>query len=283
MGGRSPACGPMGRRSAVCGLVARRSGVCGPSGRRSAAWLDGRSGRALGAGAWPPGSRTSSFIGPSRSPRRSTPGRHGDVRRGGVGRRARASSPPPRTPGPSASPPRASSPAGHAPRARSRASGRPRSPHRHPEARPPAGRASRRLAAALSARGLDALALRPGGGRRPPARPGRSRGRRRACGGGRGRRPGGARPRRPARGGLRRPDRRAGPRPRRHAPRHGRRDRGRSPSPGCPAAGPPHETCALALGAVGRALAAGGLATPAALPARARRAAEGAADDAATR
>ncbi len=99
-------------------------------------------------------------------------------------------------------------------------------PHRHPEARPPAGRASRRLAAALSARGLDALPCGAGRDRRPPAGPGRSRGRRGARGGGRGRRPGSARPRRPARGRLRRPARRAGPRPRRHAPGHGRRDRG---------------------------------------------------------
>ena len=158
----------MGRRSAVCGLVARRSGVRGPSGRRSAAWLDGRSGRALRGRGVAAGLAdlfvhrpepvapevdadvTAMFAAEVSVGALAVLSAAEDARAVGVAaagilaRRARAAC--------------ALACVWTAPE-----------PHRHPEARPPAGRASRRLAAALSARGLDAL---PAAGRRwSPSRP----------------------------------------------------------------------------------------------------------------
>ena len=202
------------------------------SGRRSAAWLDGRSGRrpaAAGRAAARARGPLSFVARPSRvAPAVDRPGPAPPAMFAAeVSVRASRSSPPPRTPGPSASPPRASSPAGHAPRARSRASGRPRSPPRHPDARPPASAASRRLAAALAARGLDArpaagaatVALPPDPGQPRSPRGPRGRGRRRRPG----RRSSSAARATPAFDDLIAAQDR---RPRGHAPRHGRRDRG---------------------------------------------------------
>ena len=137
-------------------------------------------------------------------------------------------------------------------------------PHPHPEARPPAGRASRRLAAALSARGLDALPCGRAAVVALPPDPGEA-----VAAAGHAMAAARAAPAVLALGGPRaaafddliaaqhrvlvvtRPD--------------GAGAIGALAVDGLPAGGPPHETCALALGAVGRALAAGGLATPAAL------------------
>ena len=136
--------------------------------------------------------------------------------------------------------------------------------HRHPEARPPAGRASRRLAAALCARGLDALPCGRAAVVALPPDPGEA-----VAAAGHAMAAARAAPAVLALGGPRaaafddliaaqhrvlivtRPD--------------GAGAIGALAVDGLPAGGPPHETCALALGAVGRALAAGGLATPAAL------------------
>jgi hypothetical protein len=137
-------------------------------------------------------------------------------------------------------------------------------PHRRTDARPPAGRASRRLAGALCARGLDALPC----GRavvvalpRDPGEAVAAAGRAAAAAG-------------PAPAVLVL----GGPRAAAFDDLLAAQDRllvvtrpdtagtiGALAVAGLPAAGPPHETCALGLGAVGRALAASGLATPAAL------------------
>jgi hypothetical protein len=137
-------------------------------------------------------------------------------------------------------------------------------PHHHPEARPPAGRASRRLAAALSAHGLDALPCGRAAVVALPPDPGEA-----VAAAGRAVAAAGAAPAVVVLGGppaaafddlLAAQDRVL------VVTRPGTADAiGALAVAGLPAAGPPHETCALALGAVGRALAAGGLATPAAL------------------
>ena len=238
--------------------------------RRSAAWLDGPPGRAFGTGAWPPGSRTSSCIAPRRPPRRSTrTSRRCSPPRS---RSARSrSSAPPRTPGPSASPPRASSPAGHGRRARSRASGRRRSPT--VTRRPARRRAGPPAALPPRSRARPRRARRAAGRRSSPSRPIRAkpwppRGRAVAAAG--------AAPAVLVLGGPRAAafdDLLAAQDRVLVVTRPGSADAiGALAVAGLPAAGPPHETCALALGAVGRALAAGGLATPAAL----RRALDGA-------
>jgi hypothetical protein len=136
--------------------------------------------------------------------------------------------------------------------------------HRHPEARPPAGRASRRLAAALCARGLDALPCGRAAVVALPPDPDEA-----VAAAGRATAAAGAAPAVLALGGPRaaafddliaaqdrvlvvtRPD--------------GAGAIGALAVAGLPTGGPPHETCAVALGTVARALAAGGLATPAAL------------------
>jgi len=137
-------------------------------------------------------------------------------------------------------------------------------PHRHPDARPPAGRASRRLAAALSARGLDALPCGRAAVVALPPEPAEA-----VAAAGRAAAAAGAAPAVLVLGG---------PRAAAFDALIAAQDRvlvvtrpdsadaiGALAVAGLPAAGSPHETCTLALGAVGRALAAGGLATPAAL------------------
>jgi len=136
--------------------------------------------------------------------------------------------------------------------------------HRHPEARPPAGRASRRLAAALSARGLDALPCARAAIVALPSDPGEA-----VAAAGRAVAAAGAAPAVLVLGGPRAAafdDLLAAQDRVLVVTRPGTADViGALAVAGLPAAGPPRETCALALGPVGRALAAGGLATPAAL------------------
>ena len=136
--------------------------------------------------------------------------------------------------------------------------------HRHPEARPPAGRASRRLAAALCARGLDALPCGRAAVVALPPDPGEA-----VAAATRAAAAAGAAPTVLALGG---------PRAAAFDDLLAAQDRvlvvtrpdtadaiGALAIAGLPALGPPRVTCALALGPVGRALAASGLATPAAL------------------
>ena len=137
-------------------------------------------------------------------------------------------------------------------------------PHRHPEARPPAGRASRRLAAALSARGLDALPCGRAAVVALPPDPGEA-----VAAATRAAAAAGAAPTVLVLGG---------PRAAAFDDLLAAHDRvlvvtrpdtadaiGALAIAGLPVIGPPRVTCALALGPVGRALAASGLATPAAL------------------
>jgi hypothetical protein len=137
-------------------------------------------------------------------------------------------------------------------------------PHRHPEARPPASRAARRLAGALSARGLDALACGRAAVVALPPDPADAV----ACAG-RAAAASGAAPSVLVLGGPRAAafdDLLAGQELVLVVTRPGAaRAIGALALAGLPAGGPPHRTCAVALGPVGRALAAGGLAIPAAL------------------
>jgi hypothetical protein len=136
--------------------------------------------------------------------------------------------------------------------------------HRHPDARPPAGRAARRLAAVLSARGLDALACGRVAVIALPSDPAEAV----ACAGRAGAAAGAA----PAVLVL------GGPRAAAFDDLLAAQDRvlvvtrpGAADTiaplalAGLPAGGPPHETFAVALGPLGRALAAGGVAVPSAL------------------
>jgi hypothetical protein len=135
-------------------------------------------------------------------------------------------------------------------------------PHRHPEARPPAARAARRLAGALSARGLDALACGRAAVVALPPDPADAA----TCAG---RAAARAAPSVLVLGG---------PRPAAFDGLLAAQDRvlvvtrpgapgaiGALALAGLPAGGPPHRTCVLGAGPVGRALAAGGLAVPGAL------------------
>ena len=136
--------------------------------------------------------------------------------------------------------------------------------HRHPQARPPAGRASRRLAAALCARGLDALPCGRAAVVALPPDPGEA-----VAAAGRATAAAGAAPAVLALGGPRAAafdDLIAGQDRVLVVTRPGGAGAiGALAVAGLPTGGPPHETCAVALGTVARALAAGGLATPAAL------------------
>jgi hypothetical protein len=136
--------------------------------------------------------------------------------------------------------------------------------HRHPEARPPAARAARRLAGTLSARGLDAFPCGRAAVVALPADPAHA-----VAAAGRAAAAGGAAPAVLVLGG---------PRAAAFDDLLTAQDRvlvvtrpdaadaiAALAAAGLPPAGPPHERCALALGPVGRALAASGLATPAAL------------------
>jgi len=137
-------------------------------------------------------------------------------------------------------------------------------PHRHPEARPPAGRASRRLATALSARGLDAFPCGRAAVVALPPDP-----REAVAAAGRAAAAAGAAPAVLVLGGPRAPafdDLLAAQDRVLVVTRPDAADAiGALAVAGLPALGPARATCALALGPVGRALAASGLATPAAL------------------
>jgi hypothetical protein len=137
-------------------------------------------------------------------------------------------------------------------------------PHRHPEARPPAARAARRLGGALSARGLDALPCGRAAVVALPPDPGEA-----VTATGRAAAAAGAAPAVLVLGG---------PRTAAFDDLLAAQDRvlvvtrpdaaeaiAALAAAGLPPAGPPHERCTLALGPVGRALAASGLATPPAL------------------